>query len=116
MSCKKVLVGYFKRFVYTSTPIVLTQKHFPPDALHPPSLKTKKTQNATSLATCIQRVSSYLVEVVALLTIAETRVRHIIRRDTRVISVTNPRVIKTARLTVAVQTRVIDSERIVVGD
>ena len=26
MSCKKVLVGYFKRFVYTSTPIVLTQK------------------------------------------------------------------------------------------
>ena len=114
-SCKKVLVGYFKRFVYTSTPIVLTQKHFPPDALSP-SLKTKKTQNATSLATCIQRVSSYLVEVVALLTIAETRARHIIRRDTRVISVTNPRVIQTARLTVAVQTRVIDSERIVAGD
>ena len=40
MSCKKVLVGYFKRFVYTSTPIVLTQKHFPQDAL--PRLSKQK--------------------------------------------------------------------------
>ena len=71
----------------------------------PPSLKTKKTQNATSLATCTERVSSYLVEVVALLTVAETNVRHIICRDTRVISVTNPRVIVTRGVTGAEHTR-----------
>lgn len=84
--------------------------------LCPRRSKQKKAQNATSLATCTERVSSYLVEIVALLTVAETHVRHIICRDTRVISVTNPRVIETARRTVAVGTRVIDSERIVVGD
>ena len=84
--------------------------------LHPRLSKQKKTQNVTSVTTCIPRVASHLVEVVALLAVFNTRIRLIIPQDTRVIQVTNPRVIETASRTVAVGTRVIDSERIVVGD
>ena len=73
--------------------------------LHPRLSKQKKTQNVTSVTTCIPRVASHLVEVVALLAVFNTRIRLIIPQDARVIQVTNPRVIVTRGVTGAEHTR-----------